>query len=137
MARLLSCYEDVKQARGVIDFEDVLLLTVGILEEHDDIVRTVQGQYRQFVVDEYQDVNALQQRLLDLWLGERTDVTVVGDPAQTIYSFTGASPRNCLRQWSIACFISFSAQSAVFEFIGRPDGFTLRNASMNASSIGP
>ena len=67
-------YEDVKQARGVIDFEDVLLLTVGILEERDDIVRIVHGQYRQFVVDEYQDVNALQQRLLDLWLGERNDV---------------------------------------------------------------
>ena len=49
------------------------------------------GQYRQFVVDEYQDVNALQQRLLDLWLGERNDLCVVGDPAQTIYSFTGAS----------------------------------------------
>ncbi len=96
MARLLACYEDVKQARAVIDFEDVLLLTVGILEEREDIVRAVQGQYRQFVVDEYQDVNALQQRLLDLWLGERNDVTVVGDPAQTIYSFTGASPRHLL-----------------------------------------
>lgn len=96
MARLLESYEEVKQARGVIDFEDVLLLTVGILEERDDIARTVRGQYRQFVVDEYQDVNALQQRLLDLWLGERDDVTVVGDPAQTIYSFTGASPRHLL-----------------------------------------
>lgn len=96
MARLLACYEDVKQARGVIDFEDVLLLAVGILEERDDVVRAVRGQYRQFVVDEYQDVNALQQRLLDLWLGERNDVTVVGDPAQTIYSFTGASPRHLL-----------------------------------------
>ncbi len=96
MARLLESYEEVKQARGVIDFEDVLLLTVGILEDRDDVARTVRGQYRQFVVDEYQDVNALQQRLLDLWLGERDDVTVVGDPAQTIYSFTGASPRHLL-----------------------------------------
>ena len=52
------------------------------------------GQYRQFVVDEYQDVNDLQQRLLDQWLGERNDLCVVGDPAQTIYSFTGASPRH-------------------------------------------
>ncbi|MDC5698961.1 ATP-dependent DNA helicase UvrD2 [Intrasporangium calvum] len=96
MARLLEAYEDVKAARGVIDFEDVLLLTVGILEERDDIARTVRSQYRQFVVDEYQDVNALQQRLLDLWVGERDDVTVVGDPAQTIYSFTGASPKHLL-----------------------------------------
>ncbi|WP_245603825.1 ATP-dependent DNA helicase UvrD2 [Intrasporangium oryzae] len=94
MARLYEAYEEVKERRGVIDFEDVLLLTVGILDERDDIARTVRGQYRHFVVDEYQDVNALQQRLLDLWLGERDDLTVVGDPAQTIYSFTGASPKH-------------------------------------------
>ncbi|WP_414654618.1 ATP-dependent DNA helicase UvrD2 [Intrasporangium sp.] len=96
MARLFEAYDDVKQTRGVIDFEDVLLLTVGILEDREDIARQVRGQYRHFVVDEYQDVNALQQRLLDLWLGERDDVTVVGDPAQTIYSFTGASSRHLL-----------------------------------------
>ncbi|MFC8503564.1 ATP-dependent DNA helicase UvrD2 [Pedococcus sp. NPDC057267] len=96
MARLIEAYEQVKTARGVIDFEDVLLLTVGILDERDDIARTVRQQYRHFVVDEYQDVNALQQRLLDLWVGERTDLCVVGDPAQTIYSFTGASPQHLL-----------------------------------------
>ena len=96
MARVLETYEQVKSDRGVIDFEDVLLVTVGILAERDDIARTVRQQYRHFVVDEYQDVNTLQQRLLDLWLGERDDVCVVGDPAQTIYSFTGASPRHLL-----------------------------------------
>jgi len=96
MARVLQTYEEVKTARGVIDFEDVLLLTVGILAERDDIARAVRSQYRHFVVDEYQDVNALQQRLLDLWVGERDDVCVVGDAAQTIYSFTGASPRHLL-----------------------------------------
>jgi DNA helicase-2/ATP-dependent DNA helicase PcrA len=96
MARLLEAYEQTKTARGVIDFEDVLLLTVGILAERDDIARAVRAQYRHFVVDEYQDVSALQQRLLDLWVGERDDVCVVGDPAQTIYSFTGASPRHLL-----------------------------------------
>ncbi|WP_338750857.1 ATP-dependent DNA helicase UvrD2 [Janibacter alittae] len=97
MARLISAYEDVKGERGVIDFEDVLLLTVGILEERGDIAQTVRNQYRHFVVDEYQDVNALQQRLLDLWLGDRGDICVVGDPAQTIYSFTGATPQHLLR----------------------------------------
>ncbi|MGO1167821.1 MAG: ATP-dependent DNA helicase UvrD2, partial [Janibacter sp.] len=97
MSRLISAYEDVKGERGVIDFEDVLLLTVGILEEREDIARTVRDQYRHFVVDEYQDVNALQQRLLDLWLGGRGDICVVGDPAQTIYSFTGATPQHLLR----------------------------------------
>ena len=92
MARVLEAYEQVKTQRGVIDFEDVLLLTVGILAERDDIARAVRSQYRHFVVDEYQDVNALQQRLLDLWVGQRDDLCVVGDPAQTIYSFTGAEP---------------------------------------------
>jgi DNA helicase-2/ATP-dependent DNA helicase PcrA len=96
MARLLEAYEEVKTARGVIDFEDVLLLTVGVLEQHEAIAREVRSQYRHFVVDEYQDVNALQQRLLDLWVGGREDLCVVGDPAQTIYSFTGASPRHLL-----------------------------------------
>jgi DNA helicase-2/ATP-dependent DNA helicase PcrA len=96
MARLLAAYEETKTARGVIDFEDVLLLTVGILDERDDVARAVRAQYRHFVVDEYQDVSALQQRLLDLWVGERQDVCVVGDPAQTIYSFTGASPKHLL-----------------------------------------
>jgi DNA helicase-2/ATP-dependent DNA helicase PcrA len=96
MARVLEAYEQVKTQRGVIDFEDVLLLTVGILAERDDIARAVRSQYRHFVVDEYQDVNALQQRLLDLWVGQRDDLCVVGDPAQTIYSFTGASPAHLL-----------------------------------------
>ena len=96
MARLLATYEDVKSDRGVIDFEDVLLLTAGILGEHDQVARAVRSQYRHFVVDEYQDVNRLQQTLLDLWLGDRDDVCVVGDPAQTIYSFTGASPEHLL-----------------------------------------
>ncbi|HET7476716.1 MAG TPA: ATP-dependent DNA helicase UvrD2 [Dermatophilaceae bacterium] len=96
VARLLQVYEEVKAERGVIDFEDVLLVTAGILGDRADIAETVRRQYRHFVVDEYQDVNAVQQRLLDLWLGDRDDICVVGDPAQTIYSFTGASPRHLL-----------------------------------------
>lgn len=94
MARLLGVYEEVKGERGVIDFEDVLLLTVGILQDREDIAATVRQQYRHFVVDEYQDVNTVQQYLLSLWVGERKDLCVVGDPAQTIYTFTGASPRH-------------------------------------------
>ena len=93
VARLLEVYEDAKTERGVIDFEDVLLLLVGVLLEREDIAKEVRGQYRRFVVDEYQDVSPLQQRLLDLWLGDRTDLCVVGDVSQTIYSFTGATPR--------------------------------------------
>lgn len=96
MARLWQTYEDLKTDLGCIDFEDVLLLTVGILEEDERIAATVRQQYRHFVVDEYQDVSPLQQRLLDAWLGQRDDVCVVGDASQTIYSFTGASSRYLL-----------------------------------------
>ncbi|MBK7722754.1 MAG: ATP-dependent DNA helicase UvrD2 [Austwickia sp.] len=96
VARFIETYEEVKTERGVIDFEDVLLITVGILAERDDIAETVRAQYRQFVVDEYQDVNVIQQRLLDLWLGDRRDICVVGDPAQTIYTFAGATPDHLL-----------------------------------------
>ncbi len=92
MARLLDVYEDAKAERGVIDFEDILIYLCGMLQERADVAAVVRKQYRSFVVDEFQDVNLLQARLLDLWLGGRHDVCVVGDVAQTIYSFTGASP---------------------------------------------
>lgn len=92
IARIYEAYESLKKQERVIDFEDVLLLTVGMLEESRDIRDRIRDQYRYFTVDEYQDVSPLQQRLLDLWLGRRDDICVVGDPAQTIYSFAGATP---------------------------------------------
>ncbi|MET0740116.1 MAG: ATP-dependent DNA helicase UvrD2 [Candidatus Nanopelagicales bacterium] len=94
IARVYASYEQLKRDRSIIDFEDCLLLTVGMLEERTDIAATVRQQYTHVVVDEYQDVNSLQQRLLDQWLGERDSICVVGDPAQTIYSFAGASPEH-------------------------------------------
>jgi len=94
VARLLAEYEKVKVARGVIDFEDVLLLLASMLQEHPEVAEQVRSQYRRFVVDEYQDVSPLQKFLLDQWLGGRTELCVVGDPEQTIYSFTGATSRH-------------------------------------------
>ncbi|HZP50712.1 ATP-dependent DNA helicase UvrD2 [Actinocrinis sp.] len=94
--RVYAAYEAAKRDRGMIDFEDVLLLTIGVLETRPDIADRVRDQYRHFVVDEYQDVNPLQQRLLDCWLGKRDSVCVVGDASQTIYSFTGATPEYLL-----------------------------------------
>ncbi len=96
IGRIYGLYEQLKRDRAVIDFEDVLLLTVGILEERPDIADTVRRQYRHFVVDEYQDVSPLQQRLLELWLGDRDSICVVGDASQTIYSFAGATPDHLL-----------------------------------------
>ncbi len=91
VAELYTAYDDRKTADGLIDFEDVLLLTVGMLDTRPDITDEIRAAYRWYTVDEYQDVNPLQQRLLDLWLGERDDLCVVGDASQTIYTFTGAS----------------------------------------------
>ena len=92
VAQVLRSYAELKQAQGVADFDDMLLLTAAVLEEHADVAEEFRARYRSFVVDEYQDVTPLQQRLLDAWLGDRRDLCVVGDVNQTVYSFTGASP---------------------------------------------
>lgn len=91
--RLYQAYEEVKRERGKLDFEDILLLTVALLEEQSAVVEEIRARYRHFVVDEFQDVNQLQDRLLKGWLGDGDSVTVVGDSAQTIYSFTGAESK--------------------------------------------
>ncbi|MEV4556100.1 ATP-dependent DNA helicase UvrD2 [Kitasatospora sp. NPDC049285] len=92
IARVYAAYEQTKRDRGLIDFEDVLLLTAAILEDRPEIADRVRAQYRHFTVDEYQDVSPLQQRLLDQWTGGGASLCVVGDASQTIYSFTGATP---------------------------------------------
>jgi DNA helicase-2/ATP-dependent DNA helicase PcrA len=91
MAEVYAAYEQVKRTAGVIDFEDLIRAAAWGIEEHEDVADQVRAQYRHFVVDEYQDVNPAQQRLLRAWLGGRDDLTVVGDASQTIYSFTGAT----------------------------------------------
>ncbi len=90
VGRVLAHYEAVKQARGVVDFDDLLLCNAGLLLEFPDIAGEVRRQYRHFVVDEYQDVSPLQQALLELWRGDSEELCVVGDPLQTIHTFAGA-----------------------------------------------
>jgi len=89
--RVFQEYERRKAAEGLLDFEDLLERTVRLLESHDEARAAVHDRWRAFTVDEYQDVNFLQQSLLDLWLGGRTDLCAVGDDYQAIYGFTGAS----------------------------------------------
>ena len=91
VARVFGGYEEVKRDQGRMDMEDVLLLTAGMLAEDERVAAQVRRQYKWFVVDEFQDVSPLQSALLDLWLGGRDELCVVGDPAQTIYSFAGAN----------------------------------------------
>ncbi|MCV7245793.1 ATP-dependent DNA helicase UvrD2 [Mycobacterium mantenii] len=96
VAAVYAAYEALK-ARGenvtLLDFDDLLLHTAAAIENDPAVAEEFRDRYRCFVVDEYQDVTPLQQRVLTAWLGDRDDLTVVGDANQTIYSFTGASPR--------------------------------------------
>jgi DNA helicase II / ATP-dependent DNA helicase PcrA len=99
VAAAYAGYEALK-SRGadlmLLDFDDLLLHTAAAIESDAAVAQEFRDRYRCFVVDEYQDVTPLQQRVLDAWLGARDDLTVVGDANQTIYSFTGASPRYLL-----------------------------------------
>jgi DNA helicase-2/ATP-dependent DNA helicase PcrA len=91
-AGLYAGYERARRERHLVDFESLLELTAAILTEDRAAAAEVADRYRYFVVDEFQDVNPLQKLLLDAWTDGRDDVCVVGDPRQTIYSFTGATP---------------------------------------------
>jgi DNA helicase-2/ATP-dependent DNA helicase PcrA len=92
VTKLYAAYEEIRRERQLIDFESVIELTAAILFTEPAMAREVREAFQHFVVDEYQDVNPLQKLLLDSWLGDRSDLCVVGDPRQTIYSFTGATP---------------------------------------------
>jgi DNA helicase-2/ATP-dependent DNA helicase PcrA len=92
MVQIYTAYESIKKQELAIDYEDVLLICAAMLEEEREVRERVQDQYRFFTIDEYQDISPVQQRLINAWLGKRNDICVVGDPAQTIYSFAGATP---------------------------------------------
>jgi DNA helicase II / ATP-dependent DNA helicase PcrA len=90
VSRVFAAYEKAKRDRSRIDFEDILLCAAALMSEQPDIAETIRRTYRHLVVDEYQDVSPLQEALLNLWRGDRAELCVVGDPAQTIHSFAGA-----------------------------------------------
>ena len=96
MARVIREYERRKEASGALDFEDLLALAIKLLEDEPEALAQVQDRYQAFTVDEYQDVNLLQQTMLELWLGDRDELCAVGDDYQSIYAFTGATPEHLL-----------------------------------------
>lgn len=96
IAKVYEAYETLKKQERTLDFEDLLLLTTAMIENESQVRERIHDQYRYFTVDEYQDISPLQQRLIDAWLGKRNDICVVGDPAQTIYTFAGATPNYLL-----------------------------------------
>ncbi len=90
VAHVFDTYELLKRDQGRMDMEDVLLICAALMAEDERVAAQIRRQYKWFVVDEFQDVSPIQSALLDLWLGGRDEICVVGDPAQTIYSFAGA-----------------------------------------------
>jgi DNA helicase II / ATP-dependent DNA helicase PcrA len=90
-------YEAQKERHGRVDFEDLLELAIRLYDEDAHAADTFRERYRAFTVDEYQDVNLLQQSLLERWLGGRDELCVVGDDYQSIYSFTGATAEHLLK----------------------------------------
>ncbi len=96
MERVFRRYEERKATLGLVDFEDLLEGAIRLFAEDETAAVEFRDRYRAFTVDEYQDVNLLQQTLLELWLGDREELCVVGDDHQAIYAFTGATPRYLL-----------------------------------------
>ena len=84
-------YEQEKSSRGEIDFNDMLLMMCHIMDDCEDVANSIRSRVRWITVDEYQDISPLQHLLMTRWLGTNRNICVVGDPAQTIYSFAGAS----------------------------------------------
>src|SRR5439155_26445303 len=96
MLRVYREYERRKAEQGYVDFEDLIEMTIRLFDADAGALEQVRDRYRAFTVDEYQDVNLLQQTLLDRWLGDRDELCAVGDDYQSIYAFTGASPEHLL-----------------------------------------
>jgi DNA helicase-2/ATP-dependent DNA helicase PcrA len=124
--RVFGEYERRKSAEGLLDFEDLLERAARLLEQNEDARASVRDRWRAFTVDEYQDVNRLQQALLDLWLGERDDLCAVGDDYQAIYGFTGASaewllalPRRFPQAHVVRLERSYRSTSQVLELANR------------------
>ncbi|MFL5945082.1 MAG: ATP-dependent helicase [Gaiellaceae bacterium] len=108
MLRVFRLYESAKEERGFVDFEDILERAVRMFDADAQALAAVRGRFRALTVDEYQDVNLLQQALLDRWLGSSDELCAVGDDYQSIYSFTGATPSYLLglpRRFSHAAVI--------------------------------
>jgi DNA helicase II / ATP-dependent DNA helicase PcrA len=134
VGRLFGGYEEVKRSQARMDMEDILLLTAGMLAEEERVAAQVRAQYKWFVVDEFQDVSPLQSALLDLWLGGRDELCVVGDPAQTIYSFAGADAAY-LRDFPRK-FVGATSIELVRNYRSTPEVVRAANAVLAASDSG-
>ena len=134
VSRVFAGYEEVKRDQGRMDMEDVLLCAAALLTEDERVAAQVRRQYKWFVVDEFQDVSPIQASLLSLWLGGRDDLCVVGDPAQTIYSFAGASADH-LRDFPRR-YPGTSSMELVRNYRSTPQIVTTANALLSGADKG-
>jgi DNA helicase-2/ATP-dependent DNA helicase PcrA len=134
VAHVFDTYEELKREQGRMDMEDVLLIGAALLTEDDRVAAEVRRQYKWFVVDEFQDVSPIQSALLDLWLGGRDELCVVGDPAQTIYSFAGA--RSSYLTDFTARFPGASTIELVRNYRSTPQVIETANTLMRGTSTG-
>src|SRR3954452_6672588 len=93
VAALFERYQQEKRRRALVDFDDLLLGCAQAIESDAAFAAGQRWRFRHLFVDEFQDVNPLQFRLLEAWRGERDDLCVVGDPRQAVYSWNGADPQ--------------------------------------------
>ena len=93
---VLARYTARKQAQGLMDFDDLLVLWLKLLKEHEDVRELYQKRFQFVLVDEYQDTNQLQAELIDLLAERYKNVMVVGDDSQSIYSWRGANYENII-----------------------------------------
>src|SRR5687768_18391997 len=96
LTRIYADYTSRKEERNLVDYDDLLLFWAGMLESGTDLATRISGLYDHVLVDEYQDTNLLQARILLGMAREHRNITVVGDDAQSIYAFRGATIRNIL-----------------------------------------
>ncbi|MBI3268174.1 MAG: UvrD-helicase domain-containing protein [Planctomycetes bacterium] len=95
-ASAFARYQEALRERNALDFDDLLSLAVRLLAEHEDVRRSYQERFRYCLVDEYQDTNAIQYRLVQLLLNPERNLFVVGDDDQAIYGWRGADSRHIL-----------------------------------------
>jgi DNA helicase-2/ATP-dependent DNA helicase PcrA len=96
VAKVYEAYEQRKRAAGALDFDDLIMETVRLLRDHEEVLRHYQERFRYILIDEYQDTNRAQYQLVNLLAARYRNLCVVGDADQGVYSWRGATIKNLL-----------------------------------------
>lgn len=96
IAKIFSIYEDKKLEQNLMDFDDLQIKIMQLFENHPEVLLEYSQRFHHILVDEYQDTNIIQARIIDMLAACHKNITVVGDDSQSIYSFRGAEFRNII-----------------------------------------